>query len=468
MSENEQHAKDVPQSIFQMYDIRGVVGETLTAELMHEIGCAFGTAAVGKSIHEVVVGCDGRDSSPEFKSALINGLLSTGCNAIDIGMVPTPVVYFATHHLNTRTGLMVTASHNPPEYNGVKLVLDGRSIYGEDIQILRDTIVRKQYVQGKGKLTEQSVVQDYSNRVCSGIRMGRRQLRIVLDCANGVAGSIAPQILHRIGCEVEKLYCEVDSSFPNHGADPTRVENLQDLIAKVQESKADLGLALDGDGDRLVAISPDGEIIWPDRLMILFAQDVLKRNPGSSIVFDVKCTRALKREIEKADGVGIIWKTGHSLLKAKLAECGGKLGGEMSGHFFFADCWYGFDDGIYAGVRLCELLSNETRSVSEVFSSLPKLIGTPEIRVQVHDPHKLVEQFKEKVKFPNAELNFLDGVRADFPDGFGLMRASNTAPEVVFRFEADTEAGLNRIREDFRNELISIQPQYRTLVCNSI
>ena len=459
MTKYRKQDRDIPDDIFKMYDIRGVVGESLTVELMRDIGRAFGTDALEKSVHEVVVGCDGRISSPKLMTALIEGVRSTGSNVVNIGAVPTPVVYFATHFLGTGTGLMVTASHNPPQYNGVKMVLAGQSIYGEKIQGLRDRIIEQNFKKGSGNLTEQSVVDNYAKKVISGVRIGKRSIKVVVDCANGIAGGICPDILRRIGCEVDELYCEVDGTFPNHESDPTRIDNLQDLISRVRSTHADVGLALDGDGDRLVVVAQNGEIIWPDRLMILFARQVLENDPGSSIVYDVKCTRSLKREIEKQGGTSIMWKTGHSLLKTKLEECGGRLGGEMSGHFFFADRWYGFDDGIYASVRLCEILSNESLDVSEVFQQLPELVGTPEIRVSAEHPHDLVERFKKSADFTDSEMNYLDGVRADFADGFGLMRASNTAPEVVFRFEADTTAGLERIQDSFREVLELIDKQ---------
>lgn len=459
MTKYRKQDRDIPDDIFKMYDIRGEVGESLTVQLMYDIGRAFGTAAHEKSVHEVVVGCDGRVSSPKLKSNLIEGVRSTGCNVVDIGAVPTPVVYFATHFLGTGTGLMVTASHNPPQYNGVKMVLDGQSMYGEKIQELRNRISEQNFKKGSGELTERSVVDRYAEKIISGVRIGKRSLKVVVDCANGIAGGICPDILRRIGCEVDELFCEVDGTFPNHEADPTRIDNLQDLVSRVRSTRADVGLALDGDGDRLVVIAPNGEIIWPDRLMILFARQVLENFPGSSIVYDVKCTRSLRREIEEHGGTSIMWKTGHSLIKSKLQECGGRLAGEMSGHFFFADRWYGFDDGIYASVRLCEILSNESLDVSEVFQQLPELVGTPEIRVSVKRPHDLVKRFKESANFSDSEMNYLDGVRADFADGFGLIRASNTAPEVVFRFESDTTAGLERIQDNFREVLELIDNQ---------
>ena len=444
--------ESIPKDIFKAYDIRGKTDSSFSKELMREIGLAFGTLMQIQSCDQVCVGSDGRFTSPSYKSSLIEGLTATGVNVIDIGMVPTPVVYFATHFLNSGTGISVTASHNPPEYNGAKMVLAGHSVYGENIQKIRRRIVFQHYVDGHGSVREQSVLENYIETIVNDIEI-ERPLHVVLDCANGVGGVVAPQVLRSLGCKVTELYCDVDGSFPNHGADPTRPENLNDLIKTVQKSKADLGLALDGDADRMVAVSPDGQIIWPDRLMILFSREILKHQPNSKIVFDVKCTRALKSEIEKSGGEPIMWKTGHSLMKTKLAECGAAFGGEMSGHFFFADRWPGFDDGIYASARLCELLSKDDRSIRQVFDDLPEMIGTPEIRVKYSNAENLVENFKSKVDFLDAQMNYMDGVRVDFNHGFGLLRSSNTAPELVFRFESESADGLDQIIQSFKDEL---------------
>ncbi len=446
----------IPQDVFKMYDIRGIFAESLNEELMREIGLAFGTVMQIKNCNEICVASDARLSSPALRSALIDGLLSTGVDVIDIGMVPTPVLYFATHHFGTGTGMIVTASHNPGEYNGVKMMLAGHSLFGANIQKLRQRIVMQHYVEGRGRLREMSIVDDYVESIAEDIHLAR-PLRVVIDCANGIGGSVAPKLLRRIGCEVTELYCEVDGTFPNHEADPTRMENLQDLIKAVQDEGADLGFAVDGDADRMVAVGPDGQVIMPDRLMILFAKDILSRDPNSrEIVFDVKCTRALSNEIVKAGGTPTMWKTGHSLMKSKLAECGAIFGGEMSGHFFFADRWPGFDDGIYAAARLCELLAGDSRPVGEIFSTLPQMFSTPEIRVNYFDPENLVESFKTQVDCLDGQMNYMDGVRIDFDHGFGLLRASNTAPEVVFRFESDSDDGLNEIIQTFRDELSAL------------
>lgn len=458
MSSTAERETAIPTDIFKMYDIRGLAHEELTADLMHQVGLAFGSAARSKSRADVCVGRDARQSSPEFAEAVIEGLLATGCKVVDLGAVPTPLVYFATHQLNVSNAMVITASHNPRAYNGVKMVLDGRSLYGADIQQLRDRIIAKDFARGKGELTESSVEDDYLRAIVRDVRL-ERPLRVALDCANGIGGAIAPRLLRSIGCEVTELYCEVDGDFPNHEADPTRAENLQDLIEAVRANEADVGLAIDGDADRLVAVSGEGEIIWPDRLMILFAKSILAHERNRTVVFDVKCTRALRTAIEGAGGEAVMWKTGHSLMKSKMAECDGVFGGEMSGHFFFADRWAGFDDGMYASARLCELLAGDSRGAAEVFAELPDSVSTPEIRMAFARPHDLVDEFKAQAGFRGAVMNHLDGVRADFESGFGLMRASNTAPEVVFRFEADTEGELRTIQRSFRKRLRRLHPE---------
>ena len=443
----------VPVDIFKSYDIRGVAGESLTHSNIRLIGQAFGSEYAGEIKGEVLVACDARLSSPELKSALIDGVRSTGLDVIDLGTIPTPLLYFAAHNSVAGTGLMVTASHNPPHFNGVKFTLANKPFYGDAIQRLYQRISKGDLATGSlGRLSEQSVVDIYRQAVSSDIQISA-PVRAVLDCANGVAGGIAPKVLRDIGCEVIELYCEVDGRFPNHSADPTRPENLQDLIAAVIAEKADVGLAIDGDGDRLVAVSPLGEIIWPDRLMILFARDILPAYPGREVVFDVKCQRSLAWEVVRVGGKPILWKTGHSLIRAKMLECDAIFGGEMSGHLYFKDRWPGFDDGIYASARLCEILSRSELSATEIFRTLPDSVNTPEIRIHCDDPHTVIERFRNHAKFDDAEVITIDGLRADFNDGIGLIRASNTAPEIVLRFDADSEAGLTRIREMFYNVL---------------
>ncbi|MDE0310583.1 MAG: phosphomannomutase/phosphoglucomutase [Acidiferrobacterales bacterium] len=447
-SASETTAASIADEIFKMYDIRGVAHETLRSQDMYAIGRAFGSVSLLNGTQQIVIACDSRESSPQFKSSIIDGVRSTGCDVIDIGTVATPVLYFATCLFKTGTGLMVTASHNPPEYNGVKMVLNGRSLHGDEIQNLKQRIGNSDFAAGHGGLSTERVFDQYCARIGSDVRLNR-PLRIVVDCANGIGGAFAPRVLRQIGCDVIELFCDVDSTFPNHPADPTVAENLTDLIDKVQEMKADAGLALDADGDRMVAIAPSGEIIWPDRLMILFSQHILGKNPGRKVVFDVKCTRSLPLAIESSGGEAIMWKTGHSLMKAKMRECDAVFGGELSGHFFFSDRWPGFDDGIYAAARLCEILAEDARSPQEVFADLPAGISSPEIRLHEEDPPRLVELFRQQVSFDNAAVSHLDGIRADFEDGFGLLRASNTASEVSLRFEADSSEGLVRIERMF-------------------
>ncbi len=448
ISASETTATSIADEIFKMYDIRGVAHDSLRSQDMYAIGRAFGSVSVEKGISQTVVGCDSRESSPKFKQSIIDGVRSTGCDVIDIGTVATPLLYFATHQFQTGTGLMVTASHNPPEYNGVKMVLNGWSLYGAEIQKLKERIRSNDFLAGGGGLSTECVFDQYRDSIGSDIQINR-PLRVVVDCANGIGGEFAPPVLRQIGCEVIELFCEVDSTFPNHPADPTVAENLSFLIDKVREVKADVGLALDADADRMVAITPSGEIVWPDRLMILFSQHILKNNPRHKVVFDVKCTRSLPIAIESAGGEAVMWKTGHSLMKTKMRECDAVFGGEMSGHFFFNDRWPGFDDGIYSGARLCELLAEDDRSAQEVFDGLPEGFSSPEIRLHEENPPQLVELFKQQVTFDNATVSYLDGIRADFDDGFGLLRASNTAPEISLRFEGDSKESLERIEQTF-------------------
>ncbi len=435
-----------------MYDIRGVAHKSLTSSVIRNIGKSFGTVAQIKSIEEVSVACDARLSSPQFKNSLIGGIRSTGCSVIDLGTVPTPLLYFGAYHLTAGTGIMVTASHNPPMYNGAKMVLAHHSLYGTNIQRIRKRIEDQLYTEGEGELQKKSITEFYVDTVCSDIRLNRG-LRVVIDSANGVAGLVAPHLFRRLGCEVVELFSEPDGSFPNHLGDPTQVENLRHIIEKVKEVRADVGLAFDADGDRLVAIAPTGEIIWPDRLMILFSRNILAEHPGRSVVFDVKCSRALPEAIELAGGEPVMWKTGHSLMKSKMLECNGIFGGELSGHLFFRDRWQGHDDGLYAGARLCEILANDKRASWQVFDDLPFPLGTQELRIQCRQPRLIVEEFSKRANFWDATINRLDGIRVDFNDGFGVMRASNTASEIVFRFEADDMEALERIQQRFEEEM---------------
>jgi phosphomannomutase/phosphoglucomutase len=445
--------------IFKAYDIRGIVGKTLTPAVVEQIGRAFGSAARERGQQRVVVGRDGRLSGPELVAALARGLNSAGCDVIDIGCVPTPVVYFATFHLKTGTGIAVTGSHNPPDYNGLKMVIAGETLSGESIQQLRQRIVEGRYTNGSGKTTQQEVRSAYLDRIVADVKLAR-PLRIAIDCGNGVAGATAPELLKRLDCEVTELYCEVDGTFPNHHPDPSHPENLVDLIATVKEKRLDLGLAFDGDGDRLGVISPDGEIIWADRQMMLYARDVLARHPGGKIIYDVKCSRTLETEIRRAGGEPIMWRTGHSLIKAKLKESGALLAGEMSGHIFFKERWYGFDDGVYSAARLLELIARDPRPVAEIFRALPNTVNTPELQLKLAEGehYALIKELVARAHFPDARVSTIDGLRADFPDGFGLVRASNTTPVLVFRFEGDDHAALERIQCRFRELLHTTRP----------
>jgi phosphomannomutase/phosphoglucomutase len=405
------------------------------------------------------VGRDGRASGPGLVDALAAGLQQSGADVIDVGMVPTPVIYFAAHHLGCGSCVAVTGSHNPPEYNGLKMVVEGHTLSGEEIQQLRARIEREEWRQGAGQRRGAAVLDDYLKRITGDVRLSR-QMRIAVDCGNGVAGIAAPRLFRALGCEVEELYCDVDPTFPNHHPDPSHVENLADLIAALRTGKAELGLAFDGDGDRLGVVTRDGGVIYPDRQLMLFAADVLSRNPGAEIIYDVKSTRLLAPWIERHGGRPLLWKTGHSFIKAKLAATGAPLAGEMSGHTFFKERWYGFDDALYAGARLLEILSR-SRDASGVLASLPDAPSTPELQWKLAEgePHALVARLQAAQPFPNAaRIVTIDGVRAEYADGFGLARASNTTPVIVLRFEADTKAALARIQEEFRAALQPLKP----------
>ncbi len=450
---------EIPATIFKAYDIRGIVGKTLTADIVREIGRAIGSEAIARKQSTVVVGRDGRVSGPEFAKALSDGLRAAGVNVIDIGMVPTPVLYFATHHLKTGSGVAITGSHNPPDYNGIKIMLGGETLSGETISALRTRIVEGNLSSGAGEWKTVDVVPDYIARVTSDVRLAR-PLKIVVDCGNGVPGMLAPRVLRELGCEVSELFCEVDGHFPNHHPDPSQPENLEDLIRAVKAQRADLGLAFDGDGDRLGVVTAEGVIIWPDRQMMLYAKDVLSRNPGATVIYDVKCTRNLATVIAQHGGEPLMWKTGHSLIKAKMRETGALLAGEMSGHIFFKERWYGFDDGLYTAARLLEILSHDARAPSAVFAELPETVNTPELKLEMMEGEhfKLMERLQKSAHFPGAKLTTIDGVRADFADGWGLARPSNTTPTVVIRFEAENKEAMGRIQKQFRDLILSLDP----------
>lgn len=447
-------------SIFKAYDIRGVVPSTIHEEMAEALGKAFGMAALVEGEKAVAVGRDGRLSGPSLSAALMRGLAATGIEVIDVGMVTTPMLYFAASTL-AGSGIQVTGSHNPKDYNGFKMVLAGRAIYGEEIQALRRVIEGDKWVlpSKSGTIRQVDVGTAYRDRIVSGIKL-ERPLKIVIDSGNGIAGASAPAIFRALGCEVTELFSEVDGNFPNHHPDPSKPENLQDLIKALQSGDAELGLAFDGDGDRLGIVTKDGQNIYPDRQMMLFARDVLSRVPGATILFDVKCSQRLAPEIEATGGVPMMYKTGHSLIKAKMKEVGSPLGGEMSGHIFFKERWYGFDDGTYAGARLLEILSRAP-DAGIVLNALPTSFSTPELNVACKEgePHTVVEALIKSAKFAApAKISTIDGVRVDWPDGFGLIRASNTTPVLVLRFEGHTQQAMERIEADMLALLRSVKP----------
>ncbi len=452
----------VDPSIFRAYDVRGVVGKTLDRRVAKRLGQAIGGMMREQGLREIVVGRDGRASGAELAGALAEGLRLAGIDVVDIGAVPTPVVYYAAFRLNTGCGVAVTGSHNPPEYNGFKIVLGGQTLAEAAIQDLYRRIVEGDLPDdGHGTSRNLDVVPDYIERIASDVQ-AERTLKVVVDCGNGIPGTVAPQVLEGIGCEVVPLYCDVDGSFPNHHPDPSDPANLQDLILAVKQTGADLGVAFDGDGDRLGVVTRGGEIIYPDRVLMLFARDVLARQPGATIIYDVKCTGHLKGQILDAGGSPLMWRTGHSLMKAKMRETGAELAGEMSGHFFFKERWYGFDDGIYAAARLLEILAGdlEDRTPEEIFATCPQGVSTPELKIELPEGEqkRFMEAFREKASFPDATLVTIDGVRADWPDGWGLVRASNTTPVLVLRFDADNPTALKRIQQVFREQLFLVKP----------
>ncbi len=450
----------IAPEIFKAYDIRGIVDKTLTEPAAEAIGRGLGTLGRRRNVTRFVVGRDGRLSGPKLAAALARGLNSAGVDVVDIGVVATPMVYFGTHHFRTGSGVMVTGSHNPPEYNGLKMMVAGETLAAEAIQELRKLIERGDFTSGQGKLERDDIADAYIERIASDVKLAR-PITVAVDCGNGSPGAIVPRLYKRLGCELIELFCEVDGHFPNHHPDPSKPENLEDLQAKLRESDAEIGLAFDGDGDRLGVVTKSGKIIYPDRQLMLFAAEVLGRNPGAEIIFDVKCTRNLFPWIREHGGKPVLWKTGHSLIKSKLKETGAPLAGEMSGHVFFKDRWYGFDDGLYAGARLLELLSKE-KNASAPLEALPDSVSTPELNVPLEregENHKLIAELQKSAKFDGAtDVITIDGLRVEYPDGFGLMRASNTTPVIVLRFEADNEQALKRIRGEFRRVLEKARP----------
>ncbi len=447
---------EIEQNIFRAYDIRGVVETALTPETVKLIGQALGS--LYPQSQTVVVGRDGRLSSSLLADCLSQGLQASGRGVVDIGEVPTPVLYYATHKLDTGAGVMVTGSHNPPEYNGLKMVMDGKTLYGDAIQAIYQCLIEGQLKNATGSYRQENLLDNYIARICEDVKLPR-PLRIGVDCGNGVAGPTALKLFNSLGCEVTALYCEVDGNFPNHHPNPSELKNLEALIQCVKQDHLDLGLAFDGDGDRVGVIDDEGAVLWADRQMMLYSRDVLSRNPGAKIIFDVKSSRNLRTVIEQAGGEPIMWKTGHSFIKNKMAETGALLAGEMSGHIFFKERWYGFDDALYSAARLLEIIAKQNSSSSELFAALPNAVCTPEINVYLKQDgaqHSFMQKFSRQVQLPGAEITTIDGIRADYTHGWGLVRASNTTPALVIRFEAENTAVIEEIKASFREQMLQV------------
>jgi len=447
---------NINPAIFKMYDIRGIVATDLTADTVRLVGQAFATECNKQNIKEVCIGRDGRLHSKELSVALTEGLNAGGCDVIDVGMVPTPVLYFSTHHLNTGTGIMVTGSHNPPEYNGLKMSMGGKTLYGDDITGLYNLIESADFNKGTGNYREEALLDIYLDRIVSDVKLAR-PMKIAVDCGNGVAGVIATELFKKLGCEVTELFCDVDGTFPNHHPDPSKLENLTDICASIKEHDLELGLAFDGDADRVGVIDDKQNVIWPDRQMILYSEDVLSRVPGALIIYDIKSSYNLGKEITKMGGKELMWKTGHSLIKAKMKETDAALAGEMSGHIFFKERWYGFDDGLYSAARMLEILSKKEGSASEIFNALPDSYNTPEIQINFEEGehHVFMDKFKNTADFGGAEISTIDGMRVTWDKGWGLIRPSNTTPCLVLRFEAEDENSLSEVQENFRKQLLA-------------
>ncbi|NNM59248.1 MAG: phosphomannomutase/phosphoglucomutase [Legionellales bacterium] len=446
----------ISKEIFRAYDIRGIVDIQLNADTIYLLGQAIGTEVLAQGGNTIITGRDGRLSGPVLLAALQQGLLSTGCDIIDIGMVPTPVLYFATHTLKSNSGSMLTGSHNPANYNGIKPVINGRSLTPESLLKLYDCIQNKAFSTGQGSLTTTDVTENYLSHITDHIKL-KRPVKLVIDCANGATGNIAPELFSRLGCDVIPMYTEVDGRFPNHHPDPSAPENLQDLIVRVRTEKADLGFAFDGDGDRLGVVTNEGEIIWPDRQLAFFAKDILSRHPGTPVVYDVKCSSHLTNIVKQCGGQPIMYKTGHSLIKNKMIEEKALLSGEMSGHIYFKERWFGFDDGLYTGARLLEIFTAQSLSSADLFRTIPSGVNTPELKLAMNEDLKFgfIDTLVKNADFPDAEMTTIDGLRVDFEDGWGLVRASNTTPHLILRFEAINQASLDRIKAVFRDLLLA-------------
>ncbi len=447
----------IKEDIFRAYDIRGIVENALTPDAVCQIGRAFATQALSQQQKTVVIGRDGRLSSPTLAQKLAEGLRAGGCDVIDIGMVPTPVLYYATHKLKTGTGIMVTGSHNPPAYNGLKMLIGGDTLYGDSIKMLYHSIVENHLSSGSGHFREQSILAEYCDTIVNGIKL-ERALNIAIDCGNGVAGVIATELFTRLGCTVTELFCEVDGNFPNHHPDPSRPENLIDLQKVIGEKSLDIGLAFDGDGDRVGILDNQGNILWADRQMMLYAEDVLKRKPGALIIYDIKSTSNLGEVISKLGGEPLMWKTGHSFIKAKMKQTGAELAGEMSGHIFFKERWFGFDDGLYSAARMLEIISQQKETTADLFKKLPDSVNTPELQINFAEGehYKFMEKFIANAKFNDAEIITIDGIRVNYRNGWGLVRPSNTTPSLVLRFEADDTNTLDAIQQVFRQQLLAV------------
>lgn len=461
----------ISASIFKAYDIRGIVGETLTPDIVRDIGRAFATQALRQGAHHVCLGYDGRLSSPSLAKAMTEGLLETGMDVIALGMVTTPMLYFATHHHPySHSGVMITGSHNPPQYNGLKMVIGGEALSSAAIQQLYSRITQQAYATAtqRGQVSTWDIFPAYQSAIVQDISLSR-PLKLVIDCGNGVAGAYAPRLFEALGCAVDPLFCEVDGHFPNHHPDPVEEKNLQALIARLKNSDAELGIAFDGDGDRLGVVTQNGQIIRSDRQLMLLAQEVLAQQPGSNVVFDVKSTRHLRQWIQQRGGHPILWKTGHSLMKAKIREAGATIGGELSGHLFFNDSkqgksrWFGFDDGLYSAARLLEIVSRSP-DASAILEALPDSLSTPELQIamQEGEPHALISMLQQTAQFPAAqEVITIDGLRVEYADGFGLIRASNTTPVLTLRFEADDTKALQRIQQTFKQVILQVRPDLK-------
>lgn len=442
---------NIDKSIFKAYDIRGIIDAQITPEIVTQIGLAIGSESIENGERNIVVGRDGRLSGPVLLQHLKKGLKQSGCHIVDIGIVPTPLVYYSIFTKGASSGVMITGSHNPPQYNGFKITLNKKPLYGDSIQHLYNRITNNNFLKGAGSETSININDDYINRIADDISL-LKKLKIIVDCGNGVAGEIAPKLYKSLGCEVIELFCNIDGNFPNHHPDPSKEKNLIDIKKAIKRHNADLGLAFDGDGDRLGLIDNNGNVIWADRQMMLYAKEILSRDNKSPIVFDVKCSNLLAKYIEKHKGKPIMSRTGHSFIKTKMLETNASLGGEMSGHIFFKDRWYGFDDALYTGARLLEILSKSDKSCADIFSKLPNSVNTPELEINFDSniQFKIMEKLTKTANFDDAKITTIDGIRADFNDGWGLVRPSNTTPTLVLRFEAKTKKSLKQIQDKFR------------------